>query len=244
MSLTIYRKYRPDSFADVVGQEHVKTTLMNQLTAGSVAHAYLFTGPRGIGKTTVARLLAKAVNCEDLKKGEPFHACPSCKEIAGGAAMYVVEIDAATHTKVEETRENIIAAVRFAPVRLKRKVYVIDEVHMFSSASFNALLKTLEEPPAHVIFILATTEIRKVPATIISRCQRFDFRKIPIQTIVDRLTELVRQEQIEIDQEILVAVARRSEGCMRDAESLLGQILGLAEDQKVSRETAALVLPQ
>ena len=242
MSLTIYRKYRPDSFADVVGQEHVKTTLMNQLTAGSVAHAYLFTGPRGIGKTTVARLLAKAVNCEDLKKGEPCHACPSCKEIAGGAAMDVVEIDAATYTKVEDTRENIIAAVRFAPVRLKRKVYIIDEVHMFSNHSFNALLKTLEEPPIHAVFILATTEIQKVPETIISRCQRFDFRRLSSPELVARLEEISKAEGITVAPEVLAEVARHAEGCARDAESLLGQLFALGE-KTIGVAEAALVMP-
>lgn len=242
MGEALYRKYRPSTFADVAGQEHVKTTLQSQLASGSVSHAYLFTGPRGIGKTTVARLLAKAVNCLELKKGEPCNACEACKDVMGGSSLDVAEIDAASQTGVENVRENIIESVRFAPNRLKRKVYIIDEVHMLSMSSFNALLKTLEEPPAHVVFVLATTEIHKVPATIISRCQRFDFRRMPVETIVERLRGIARDEGVKVDDDVLAEIARHADGGLRDAESLLGQVLAL-DDKRITMETASLVIP-
>ncbi len=244
----LYRKYRPSTFADVVGQEHVKTTLQSQLASGSVSHAYLFTGPRGIGKTTVARLLAKAVNCLELKKGEPCNACDACKDVMGGASLDVAEIDAASQTGVENVRENIIESVRFAPNRLKRKVYIIDEVHMLSTSSFNALLKTLEEPPAHAVFVLATTEIHKVPATIISRCQRFDFRRVLAETMVERLRGIARDEGVKVDEDVLVEIARHADGGLRDAESMLGQVLALdpstgSGQATITMETASLVIP-
>ncbi|MBM5789985.1 DNA polymerase III subunit gamma/tau, partial [Candidatus Parcubacteria bacterium] len=173
-SHALYRVYRPSTFADVIGQPHVSTTLQNQYATGTLAHAYVFTGPRGVGKTTTARLLAKLVNCEAAKGSEPCNACGACTQIAEGSALDVCEIDAASNTDVENVRENVIKGVRFAPNQLQKKVFIIDEVHMLSTHAFNALLKTLEEPPEHALFILATTEIHKVPETIISRCQRFD----------------------------------------------------------------------
>lgn len=242
MSETLYRKYRPMSFKEVVGQDHVTTTLANQIAAENVAHAYLFTGPRGVGKTTVARLLAKAVNCEKLKGSEPCNKCESCQEVMNGNSLDVYEIDAASHTGVDNVRENIIESVRFAPNKSKFKVYVIDEVHMLSTSAFNALLKTLEEPPAHAIFVLATTEIHKVPETIISRCQRFDFKRVPAEVMIKRLSGIVKKESVEVDKEVLGEIARRSEGCLRDAESLLGQILALGET-KISTDEARLVMP-
>ncbi len=245
----LYRKYRPATFADVTGQDHVKTTLQNQIATGSISHAYLLTGPRGVGKTTVARLTAKAVNCEKNQDGEPCGSCSPCLEIAKGSALDICEIDAASNTGVESVRENIIESVRFAPNKLKYKVYIIDEVHMLSTSSFNALLKTLEEPPAHALFILATTETHKVPATIISRCQRFDFKRLSVEVILERLEKIVEQEKISVDKNVLVEIARHADGGLRDAESMLGQVLGLAGPStrsgniKITMNEASLVLP-
>lgn len=238
---TLYRTYRPQTFAKVTAQEHVKRTLQNQLKTGRVAHAYLFTGPRGIGKTTMARLLAKAVNCARLKKSEPCNECSMCKEITNGSALDVFEIDAASHTGVDNVRE-LIDGVRFAPNRGKYKVYIIDEVHMLSTAAFNALLKTLEEPPAHAIFILATTEVHKVPATVVSRCQRFDFRRFTPAEIVGRLKEIAKAEGVKVGEDVLYEIARHAEGCERDAESLLGQLFALGE-KEIKLDEASLVLP-
>lgn len=240
----LYRKYRPQVFADLAGQEHVKKTLSEEVASGRLAHSYLFTGPRGVGKTTTARIFAKAVNCRKRKKGsgEPCGTCESCAQISEGRFLDVIEIDAASHTGVDNVREQIIEATRFTPSSGAYKVFVIDEVHMLSTSAFNALLKTLEEPPAHVMFILATTELHKLPATVVSRCQRFDFRKIPRDELLERLRTLVKAEKVKVDEDVLDAVARQSEGCLRDAESLLTQVLSMG-DKHVTMETASLVLP-
>ncbi|MFC1788153.1 DNA polymerase III subunit gamma/tau [Patescibacteria group bacterium] len=240
--MSLYRKYRPQKFTDVIGQEHVTTTVTNQIASEEISHAYLFTGPRGVGKTTMARLIAKSLNCQKPQKQEPCSSCQACEEIVSGSSLDVIEIDAASHTDVDNVRENIIKNVRFAPSKLKYKVFIIDEVHMLSTSAFNALLKTLEEPPAHAIFILATTEIHKVPQTIISRCQRFDYKKVQPAVLIKRLQFIAKAEGIEIEDAVLEEVARHSEGCVRDAESLLEQIFSLGE-KKITLETASLVLP-
>ena len=224
MSNTLYRKYRPQIFAEVISQNHVKTTLANAITMDKVAHAYLFAGPRGIGKTTLARILAKALNCNEKDKLEPCTKCSSCLEIAEGRSLDLIEIDAASNRGINEIRE-LREQVRVSPSKEKFKVFIIDEVHMLTNEAFNALLKTLEEPPAHAIFILATTEIHRIPETIISRCQRFDFKKIPIPETVKHLEFLVKQEGIKVEKKVIENIARFSQGYLRDAISMLGQIL-------------------
>lgn len=242
---TLYRDYRPQNFSDVIGQNHIKITLQNEIVSGRLAHAYLFCGPRAVGKTTMARVLAKAVNCENRKeKGyEPCNKCASCISITNGQNLDVVEIDAASNTGVDNVRENVIAFSRLAPSGGKYKVFIIDEVHMLSISAFNALLKVVEEPPAQVIFILCTTEIQKVPGTIVSRCERFDFKRISVSDIVKKLSYIASAEKISLDTEVLEAVARRSGGHLRDAESLLGQIFALG-DKKITSEQAELVMPR
>jgi DNA polymerase-3 subunit gamma/tau len=225
--IALYRSWRPRTFGEVVGQEHVVRTLQNALKEGRFSHAYLFSGPRGTGKTSVAKILAKAVNCENGPDVEPCNRCANCLRIADGLMMDVVEIDAASNRGVEEIRD-IRDNVKFAPTEGRRKVYIIDEVHMLTTEAFNALLKTLEEPPVHVMFILATTEPHRLPATIISRCQRFDFRRVSLKEQVERLEHVCRQERVEYEPDALQYIARLSEGGMRDALSLLDQIASYA----------------
>ena len=234
MSLVFYRKYRPHLFSEVAGQEITIDVLTRAIKEDQISHAYLFAGPRGTGKTTTARLLAKALNCQKRKTNsfEPCNECESCLSAENGSNLDIIEIDAASHTGVDDIRE-LIENIKFPPIRFKYKVYIIDEAHQLSKAAFNALLKTLEEPPAHVIFILATTEIHKVPETIISRCQRFDFSRLPIQNIIEKLSLIAKSEKIKISPESLEMIAIASEGGMRDAESLLGQIMAL-EDKNIT----------
>ncbi len=229
----LYRKWRPSDFKDVKGQDHIVTTLQNQIKADRIGHAYLFCGTRGTGKTSVAKIFAKAVNCEHPVDGNPCGECPTCKAIAAGVSMNVIEIDAASNNGVDNIRE-IRDEVQYSPTEGKYKVYIIDEVHMLSIGAFNALLKTLEEPPSYVIFILATTEAHKIPITILSRCQRYDFHRISIDTIADRLSELMKAEHINVEDKALKYVAKAADGSMRDALSLLDQCIAfyLGKDLK------------
>lgn len=217
MYLALYRKYRPRTFDDVISQEHITTTLKNQLRNGQTAHAYLFTGSRGTGKTTCAKILAKAINCKSPVNGNPCLECESCRAIEEGATD-VTEIDAASNNGVDSVRELKEEAV-YAPISCRCRVYIIDEVHMLSVSAFNALLKLIEEPPPHVVFIFATTEIHKVPATILSRCQRFEFRRIRIGDSKERLLEIAEKEKMSLDEDAAALISRVSEGGMRDALS-------------------------
>jgi len=257
MSTTLYRKYRPATFSEVVGQKHVVQTLQNAIKSGRIGQAYLFAGPRGTGKTSIARIFAKTINCADLvgeeraatkssirrsdakadrsNKSEPCLRCNACKLITEGRALDIIEIDAASHTGVDNIRE-LRETVKLPPSILKNKVYIIDEVHMLSGGAFNALLKTLEEPPEHVVFILATTEVHKIPETILSRVQRFDFTRLTIEEIIKRLSEIAKLEKVKVEREALEIIASSSEGGMRNAESLLGQIIALEDKQITARE--------
>jgi len=231
MSLVLYRKYRPQRFDEIVGQEHVVKTLTNALAGGMISHAYLFSGPRGTGKTSIARLLAKAVNCQNRKKGEsePCNKCSSCLEIKDNRLMDLIEIDAASHRGIDDIRE-LKDGIRFAPTKSKYKVFIIDEAHQLTKEAANALLKTLEEPPAHAIFILATTEIHKMIPTIISRCQRFDFRKLTLPEIINRLNSIAQKEKVKIEKPALELIALNSSGSIRDGESLLNQLFTFYND--------------
>jgi len=226
------RRWRPQTFADLVGQEHIARALTNAIRTGRVAHAFLFAGVRGVGKTTTARLLAKALNCVQGPTATPCNACNNCQEITAGTAVDVLEIDGASNTGVDDVRE-IIENVRYQAAKSRFKIYIIDEVHMLSNSAFNALLKTLEEPPAHVKFIFATTDPQRLPATVLSRCQRYDFRRIPLPVVVGRLRQIVAAEQVKISERALFILAREGEGSMRDAQSLLDQVLA-AESESVS----------
>ena len=241
MYRALYRKWRPQRFEDVVGQRAIVTALKNQITAGRVGHAYLFTGVRGTGKTSCAKIFAKAVNCEHPVDGSPCGECASCKAIAAGSSMNVIEIDAASNNGVDNIRE-IREEVAYRPTEGKYKVYIIDEVHMLSIGAFNALLKTLEEPPSYVIFILATTEAHKIPITILSRCQRYDFRRISIETISDRLMELMEKENVEVEERAIRYIAKAADGSMRDALSLLDQCIAFYLGQKLTYDHVLEVL--
>jgi len=240
MKLALYRKYRPQTFEEVIGQEPIIKTLTNALKQGRISHAYIFAGPRGSGKTTVARLVAKAVNCLEPKNGLPCNHCHSCQQFIESNAIDLVEIDAASNRGIDEIRE-LKEGIRFTPIQAKYKVFIIDEAHMLTKEAFNALLKTLEEPPSHAIFVLATTEIEKMPPTIISRCQRYDFKRPPISIIIERLTKLAKLENIDIEPEALRLIAASAEGGFRDAESLLDQV-SIWKDKRITQEDIELLL--
>ena len=241
MYRVLYRKWRPEGFADVIGQPHVTSTLKNEIKSGRISHAYLFTGSRGTGKTTCAKILAKAVNCLNLTDGEPCGKCENCIGISKGSIMDVVEMDAASNNSVNDIRE-VLDEVMFTPAEAKYRVYIIDEVHMLTTGAFNALLKTLEEPPSHVVFILATTEVHKLPATILSRCQRFDFNRISPEDIADRLEYIAGEENVTLERDAAMLIAAVADGAMRDALSILDRCIGLSEniDSAIVREATGL----
>ncbi len=239
--VALYRKFRPSTFDEVKGQDHIVKTLKNQMKTDRLGHAYLFCGTRGTGKTSVAKILAKAVNCEHPVDGSPCNECPACRAIQAGASMNVIEIDAASNNGVDNIRE-IREEVAYRPTEGRFKVYIIDEVHMLSTGAFNALLKTLEEPPSYVIFILATTEVNKIPITILSRCQRYDFHRISIETIAARLQELLEQEGVEAEERALRYVAKAGDGSMRDALSLLDQCIAFYYGDVLTYERALEIL--
>lgn len=241
MSYIVFaRKYRPQAFDEVVGQSHITTTLKNAISQNRVAHAYIFAGPRGVGKTTTARILAKALNCEKGPTDNPCNVCTSCTEITQGISLDILEIDGASNRGIDEIR-NLRENVKFSPSKGKFKIYIIDEVHMLTQEAFNALLKTLEEPPAHVKFIFATTQAHKVPPTILSRCQRFDFRRISIKDIVGSLKTITKKEALKADDEALILIAKHSDGSMRDAQVVLDQISSFTEG-KIGPEDASKIL--
>ncbi|MFV0467264.1 MAG: DNA polymerase III subunit gamma/tau [Lachnospiraceae bacterium] len=242
MSYTaLYRKFRPSEFVEVKGQEAIVTTLKNQITADRIGHAYLFCGTRGTGKTTIAKIFAKAVNCEAPVDGNPCGVCESCRAIAQGSSMNVIEIDAASNNGVENIRE-IREEVAYSPATGKYKVYIIDEVHMLSIGAFNALLKTLEEPPPYVIFILATTEVHKIPVTILSRCQRYDFKRISVNTITERINELLIAEGVEAEPDAVAYISRMADGALRDALSLLDQCIAFLPGKVLTHESVLQIL--
>ncbi len=240
----LYQKYRPRKFSEIWGQNHIKATLQNEIASEKISHAYLFCGPRAVGKTTLARVFSKAINCENRKKkdSEPCDKCDACSSINEFKNLDIIEIDAASNTGVDNVRNNIISSSRVKSSRNKYKVFIIDEVHMLSLSAFNALLKTLEEPPSDVVFILCTTEVHKVPATIISRCERFDFKRINVSDTLAKLKYIAKKEKIDIDEEVLRLIAMKSDGHLRDAEGLLGQVMAI-NSSRISLEDASIVLP-
>lgn len=238
--LVTARKWRPMVFDDIIGQSHIATTLRNAIATNRLSHAYIFSGPRGVGKTTTARILAKTINCLHPKEFNPDNECELCKEITEGRSVNVFEIDGASNRGVDEIR-NLREAVRYAPARGKYKVYIIDEVHMLTKEAFNALLKTLEEPPPNIVFIFATTEIHKVPLTILSRCQRFDFRRISVEEIIDRLRYIAGKEKISIDNGSLMIIAKRGDGSMRDAQSIFDQIVSFCGDNISAKQILTML---
>jgi DNA polymerase-3 subunit gamma/tau len=233
--------YRPQTFADVTDQQNIKQTLRLEVQTGKIGHAYLFSGPRGVGKTTTARIFAKALNCLNPKDGEPCNACDSCRDIDAGSQLDVIEMDAASNTGVDNVRSSIIEHVRFIPQR-KHKIYILDEAHMLSASAWNAMLKTIEEPPSYAVFLFLTTEIHKVPATIMSRCQRFDFQRISDASLAERIHAIAKAEKVNVAPEVVKTIVSKSDGCLRDAESLLGQLLVLGE-KEITSDVANLVLP-
>jgi len=238
--LVVARKWRPQRFEEVVGQEHVTRTLINAIKGNRVAHAYLLTGPRGVGKTTIARILAKALNCVEGPTPTPCNSCSSCNEVNQGTSMDVIEIDGASNRGVDEIR-SLRESIRYAPVGGKKKVYIIDEVHMLTQEAFNALLKTLEEPPSHVVFVFATTQPLKVPLTIVSRCQRFDLRRIPADLIVRRLRQICDAEKFRCDDRVLRSIAHRAEGSMRDAQTMLEQVVAFGGGSATEPDLSAVI---
>jgi len=243
-NLVLYRKYRPKSFSEIVGQEHVVQTLINAISSGNISHAYLFAGPRGTGKTTLGRLLAKALNCENRKEeeAEPCNVCSSCQEINEGKSIDLIEIDAASNRGIDEIRE-LKENIGFSPVKSKYKVFIIDEAHQLTREAANALLKTLEEPPSHAIFILATTEAHRMISTIVSRCQRFDFRRLKMEEIVERLKRILSQEKVKFETDSLELIAASSGGSIRDAETLLDQVVSFSgKEKEVKKEIVEKLL--
>lgn len=238
--LVLARKWRPQTFTDLIGQEHVSKTLKNAIGSGRVAHAFLFTGARGVGKTSAARILAKALNCENGPTSEPCNTCPACTEITSGTSVDVFEIDGASNTGVDDIRD-LRDTVKYLPARCRFKIFIIDEVHMLSTSAFNALLKTLEEPPPHIKFIFATTEPHKLPITILSRCQRYDFKRIPLAVIAGHLRHIVNRESVEISDAGLTMIARKGDGSMRDALSVLDQVLAFCGEKVGDEEVVSLL---
>ncbi len=240
--MSLSRTHRPGRFSDITGQETITETLRKQVAGGQTAHAYLFSGPRGVGKTTSARVLAKALNCENAKEGEPCSECASCNSISEGSSIDIIEIDAASHNGVDNVREAILEHVRFTPVKNRYKIYILDEAHMLTGPAWNAMLKTLEEPPEYALFIFATTELHKIPLTILSRCQRYDFKRINPELMAKRINDLAKLEKVKIEPSVVASIVRHAEGCVRDAETLLGQMLALGE-KDINADVAGFVIP-